>query len=485
MTDSDSDSDSGSGSGSSSGTGPESGTDRGDHGNTAGSDPDPALGPGSVDVSAFVARSRVLLETSPPTTRRETRTWLVEPFLETLGWDAKGGSTACERDPSLDSLQLEYAFSVDGVPAVFVAVEPATDSLEESRADALADGMRRSGVDRAIYTNGREYLLLAGAGSEIERFGCRLPALPDCASALEHYARSGLATRLERHTRAHVARQLAFDRERLVDAIVGELTANVTGGESHAAEFESAADSFLAELIGAFSDESGVAGSIDTTAGDTLTFDGARGPDSNVPERRHGGDQEQPALDGTGASAVDGDDGPRADSSNSSNSSNSKTRANDGTASSSISGSVPEEQGERERERKTVTDDDDGPEHGDPLEEDGESDDGEYVVKFFNERGSIGAVGHSKSDQALVAAVEYLFDRGLSGISVPWTPTDDGPAVLNDEPARSDGVPMADPRELSNGLYLEVGGEVETRAELARALADRAGLRAMVTGDWG
>ncbi len=111
--------------------------------------------------------------------------------------------------------------------------------------------------------------------------------------------------------------------------------------------------------------------------------------------------------------------------------------------------------------------------------------DTEYVARFFNDRGSIGAVGHSRSEQALVSVAEYLFERGLSGITVPWSPDDDSvPTLLNDNPQRATGEPMAAPRELSNGYSLETAGDADAHARIAEALAARAGLRVMLTGDW-
>jgi len=114
----------------------------------------------SLDLDAFVARTAALVDSSPPTTLRETRTWLVEPFLETLGWTVRAES--CVTDRIVDDVRLEYVPTVDSVPGLFVATESATDSLEESQANALRQAMAWTGVDRAIYTNGRQYLLLAG-----------------------------------------------------------------------------------------------------------------------------------------------------------------------------------------------------------------------------------------------------------------------------------------------------------------------------------
>jgi len=110
--------------------------------------------------------------------------------------------------------------------------------------------------------------------------------------------------------------------------------------------------------------------------------------------------------------------------------------------------------------------------------------DGEYVVRFFNDRSSIGAIGHSTSAGALVEAADYLLERGLAGVEVPWSPDEGERTVLNVDPTRADGSPMDDPERLANGLVLETAGNVDERAARVEALAARAGLRAMLTGDW-
>ncbi|SFC10598.1 hypothetical protein SAMN05444422_104296 [Halobiforma haloterrestris] len=429
-----------------SGSGPGPGTDPGTN---DGSDPD--IG----DLPAYVARSRALLESSTPTTQRETRTWLVEPFLETLGWDTTADSETRRTDRSIGGIRLEYVLSIGDVPAVFVAVEAADETLDETRAAALERAMDRSGVDRALYTNGREFLLLAGGDGGTERLGCRLPSLVERESALEHYARPVVARRLERHARPFVARRLVLERESLAEAITDELTETVPGGETHAGEFASAAEEFLDGLIDAFAGSGSVEtldadNSEDEKNGLTLEFSddgyGHESPARPEPEDhrdRDGGSDEN--RDET-RSGEDADD---------------------------VDGTEPEP-GTNDLSREE-----------DPKDSDDGAEDGEYVVRFFNDRGSIGAIGHSSSDRALVAATEYLFERGLSGVSVPWSPEEGSEStVLNDDPVRADGTPMAEPQELSNGLYLETGGDTETHAELVERLTARAGLRAMVTGDW-
>ncbi len=39
-------------------------------------------------------------------------------------------------------------------------------------------------------------------------------------------------------------------------------------------------------------------------------------------------------------------------------------------------------------------------------------------------------------------------------------------------------------RQLSNGLYLETGGDVDDHSARVEALTARAGLRVLLTGDW-
>ena len=117
------------------------------------------------------------------------------------------------------------------------------------------------------------------------------------------------------------------------------------------------------------------------------------------------------------------------------------------------------------------------------TEDDGQE--SSYVVRFFNERGSIGAIGHSSPETALVGTTEYLFERGLSGVTVPWHPDDDSDkAVLNANAVHPDGTPMETPHQLSNGLYLEASGDEETRASRIEELVSRAGLRVMMSGEW-
>jgi len=189
----------------------------------------------SLDLRSFVARATTVVDSSPPTSGQETRRWLVDPFLETLGWSLRADS--CLLDRLVDDTHLEYVLSVESVPALFVAVEPATESLARDRASALQTAMAWSGVDRAIYTNGREYLLLAGT-TDIEYCTLSLTELDTNESMIDPYSRASLGKHLGRHTRAHVARQLAVERPVLVDAITDRLADTIVTSDPYADELE-------------------------------------------------------------------------------------------------------------------------------------------------------------------------------------------------------------------------------------------------------
>ncbi|MFC4543713.1 hypothetical protein ACFO5R_17440 [Halosolutus amylolyticus] len=406
-----------------------------------------------LDLRSFATRYRALVDSSPPTSRRETRAWLVDPLLETLGWDVHADS--CLAGRVVDGTRFEYVCTIDAIPALFVAVEPFAESLERDRASAICQTMAWTGIDRTIYTNGRRLVLLAGS-SDVDQFSCRLAAIDDYESSLTHFTIDRLGRRLERHSRDHVARRLALDRSSLVDSIVDDLVA--VSGSTYENEFESATDRFIERLVASFASETTAlpaADGSDIDAGVSIQF---TDPVAGRDDPPQSGDV--PADESTGTTQADA------------------AAADDRAGSDDADDRAGTRAGEAGGDTDGSTDDDsDGDDNG------GTDGDDEYVVRFFNDRGSIGAIGHSTPERALVYAAEYCFDRGLSGVDLPWGP-DEGETVLNDRPVHSDGTPMTAAAQLSNGLYLNTGGSVDDRAARVSALASRSGLRAMLTGDW-
>lgn len=384
------------------------------------------------DLRSFVDRSRALIGSTPPKTRDETCTWLVEPFLETLGWQLR--SESCLTNRTLENTRLEYVLSIDSIPAVLVAVEPCSESLRDSRTAALFEAMAWTGVDRAIYTNGRDYLLLAGT-TDIERLTCRLPSLPDHESSLQHYSRENARQRFDGHSRSLVARRLAIERSTVTESIVEQLIAS-TDGQRYEDKFESAVGRFIDQLVVSFSDEN----HSDLTDQDGVSLEYTESLLSSADVDHSIRDQSERRTTELNADELDANTDSETD--------------------------IPPEM--------------------DPTDTDSSASDGEYVVRFFSDRGSVGAIGHSSATEALVQAAEYCLDRGLADVSVPWGPSDDqSETILNDCPLCADGSSMVSPQQLSNDYYLETAGTVDQQATRVEALAAQVGLRAMLTGDWG
>ncbi|APX95451.1 hypothetical protein [Natronorubrum daqingense] len=385
----------------------------------------------ALDLESFVERTQAVVDATSPATIGETRAWLVEPLLEALGWDVHEAS--CRTNRAVDGTHFEYVCTIDGIPALLVATESFDDTLEKSRAASLVETMAWTGIDRTIYTNGRDLLLLAGT-TEIDRLVCDYSELTAYESALEHYTRVQLEERLETDTREHVSKRLAIERATLLETFSDELAAVTGNAADHTAEFEAATERFLDQLITSFSDD---------TSAEAEHEDISRDVSMEFSEGSVIGGTSTDEASASTSEDVDTDSRPESDPAGSENDHPSTDRDQD------------------------------------------ESQESSYVVRFFNERGSIGAIGHSSPETALVGTTEYLFERGLSGVTVPWHPDDDADkAVLNANAVHPDGTPMETPHQLSNGLYLEASGDEETQATRIEELVSRAGLRVMLSGEW-
>ena len=412
----------------------------------------------SDDVRTFLGRTRALVDRSPPETLSETRSLIVEPLLYCLGWDTYDRS--CRTDVAVGGETIEYDCTIDGITAVFVAVEPFDDSLSERRLDRLESAMVDTGVDRAIYTDGRQILFLAGT-EPIERFTCELPSLAEHEHILREYTSTKARTRLAGHARELTARKLAGERDGLVDTITDELVD--VGGTFFESEIETVVDRFLDHLIDSFH------GSVDVEGSRSVDTE-KRPSDISGREMDHECQSDDAGRPGE---IAEFDAKPDVDRT-ATNDIGSNGRTDDHPGKIVTEENESPDATEATAKAKSAESDQsiEGTENGD------EPDETEYVVRFFAERGSIGGISHSRSAQALVHATEFLFERGLSGVRLPWAPDGETEVVLSNEPIDGNGT------QLSNGVYLNTGGSVERRSRRVEQLATRAGLRAMLVGDW-
>ncbi|WP_255191891.1 hypothetical protein [Natronobeatus ordinarius] len=440
------------------------------------------------DLRSFADRIRALTDASPPTSTAETRSWLLEPLLETLGWDVHHPD--CRTDVTVAGTRLQYVLAVTSTPGMFVAVESYAESLESDRVDRLQTTMARTGVDRAIYTNGRELVLLAGVDGS-DRFECPLHAIYEHDDALAHFSKRSVAQRFERQTRRHAARRLAVGRAELASTIAHELA--LVAGERYQPTFQRASASFVDSLVEELADATSpiVTGAEPSSRQSSGVTESAAASRFDEDEPESTADAPLFVADDRSVGELDGDPDSTGDTGNatpersntgdpdperSNTGDPDPERPNTGDPNPEKSATEPTDETKLEEEPETGS-------SADAAHDESGRKSGEYVVRFFGDRGSIGAIGHSRPEEATAHAAEFLFERGLSGIQTPWGP-DDGQTVLNDEPTRSDGSPMPSVRELSNGLFLDTTGDTDELAARVVSMAERAGLRAMLTGDW-
>jgi len=115
----------------------------------------------------------------------------------------------------------------------------------------------------------------------------------------------------------------------------------------------------------------------------------------------------------------------------------------------------------------------------------------EYVVRFFDDRSSVGAVGTDTSGGAVAQAAGYLLEHHALGerLDLPWSPADGdavpaSAAVVSREPRHPDGSRMSAPREVADGYHVETALDTPVAREAVEALAERSGLRVMLQGAW-
>ena len=393
-------------------------------------------------LQAYVTEAQQRIASTDSLSKRNTQLRLVQPFLTTLGW-------------SLDEIVAEYeipdhgpvdfALLVEDVPEILVQTCACSTDLSEQDAEALGRLLLDTGIDWGILTNGRQFVF-AGVDDTgaVDRRGAELAALPDRVGVVERYTQAAASRRVaHRQERfAVAAQQLDTDRE----AIHADLTERVvaTAGKDVADTVDDAVDEFLDSLYETFRTRGETAtrpAVADTDRGEASheTREHAGGAPETTEVRKQQGDERQ--IEGA-------DHGP--------------------------------EQGVSRAATDTI-DEPVTPEIGDESEQTLLSDidhDEQFVVRFFDDRSSVGAVGHRNAAAATRLAIEYLLEqRALGGsITLPWGPHD-GQIVLDHE---LDGPSVV----LQNGWQLDTTRSLATARETIEALGRKAGLRTMFQGNW-
>lgn len=382
----------------------------------------------AADLEAFVeeAGSRAADVDSP----RALELRIVEPLLETLGWDVR--SPEVEPDAAVGDLRMDYCLTVDDVPAVLVVTTSPTDAIPEDRVAAVAATIHSNGPDWAIVTNGSRFVLLAETHEGVHRETVALEDLADAVENFTHYARQATVRR-EKNRRddiAAAAERLAARRDEAIDAVTAAIV------EIAGPPIEAAARDRARALV------------------DDLAVDPGPGGRSTIP-----------------------DDESRESSKSSKCSEHSAT---DSETRSTATSTDPDRQSSADTGEPDASDDSSVPPPA--VREAGT---GTYVARFFGGGSSVGAIGGETPTGTLVGVVEYLLENQslASSITLPWS-VDDERARIARTPEHPDGTSMDHFETVDGTLYVWTGGDVDRVRATVSELADATGLRVMFQGDW-
>lgn len=428
------------------------------------------------EVASFVERAREAIADAPEMGARNTQLRVVEPFLSTLGWDVRSAAVEAAYSTSNGTV-VDYALCPGDRPRAFVAVAACGDDLTVAGRDELLEAMRASGVERGAYTNGRRFLLLAlddersaddpdGSGdgtadsaAGVEQVELALADLPEHVAALSALHRETLAG-LDADARREAAAALVDDGDATAAAVT-DAVVDAAGDALPAATLRETVDPLARRFLDAVVDELAPTADLEalqnanaptdapgSTTGDETDADGNEvSKSTNDGEGAGGSAAETPADPGTETGEdVVGDgasEGP-------------------GRGSGSVTTLA-----EREAARDA-----------------GESE-SEYVMRFFEDGRSVGAVGNPDPASAVAQGVQYLLDeRGLGPrLRFPYAPEHDDLAFLHREPVHPDGRAMSTAIDLG-GLYVCMDEELDALQERVATLAERTGLGVMFSGDW-
>lgn len=413
------------------------------------------------EVSSFVADAKAAIDGAPEMGARNTQLRVVEPFLSMLGWDVRSPAVEAAY-PVGNETVVDYALCPGGKPGAFVLVTGCDESLSRDGRDELVAAMRASAVDRGVYTNGRRYLLVALASGEwsgeesVEHVRLDLETLPEHVAALRALHRETVAANVD-GGRRRAAESLVEADDAAVRAVTEAVVA-VADDEVPADALEPVVSPLARRFLDAVVDE--LAPELDASAIESSAESEAEAGTDN--------DGDGEVLDAST---------PQATEATTAVSGSGQASAGASTAASQDQGSSSDVATDSEGEVGTLAE---------RSESRADSDDGsEYVLRFFEDGRSVGAVGNPDPGSAIAQAVQYLLEeRGLAPrLRLPYAPERDDDAFLHRDPVHPDGRPMTSAIDLG-GVYVCLDADVDALREGVETLAERSGLRVMFSGDW-
>lgn len=395
-------------------------------------------------VERYVATVRSALEDDPSMSARTAELRVTQPLLDVLGWDLHGGAVVAGFETAAG--EVGFALRADGRPRALVETVAPGDEMTPADGERLVEAMRAADVDRGLLLDGRELAVLALRDGERDHRRVALSDLPEHRGLLERFTPDALAA----DERAAAARALADSREAVATDLTDRLL-TATEGRCDA-PLRRASERFLDQVIRQLGPETRP----DSGPSDDPEPNRDRGDAADGGGERSDGD---PAAAATTAAADTSDATPGGTERAESPPSSDGPTATDADASAT--------RATRPAETTDTADQD-------------PSDDGEFVVRFFDGSRSVGAVGGSAPLSALLQACKHLQGQRavFRGLSTPWSP--DGVEA----PVLTDGPVDAPTRQLPTGHYLRTELNREEIGATVEGLAGEAGLRVMLQGDW-
>jgi len=99
-----------------------------------------------------------------------TRSKLIDPLIELLGWDLRSTEVILEYPIKMGSrkMNVDYALSIDGHPIAFIEAKPFNSNLFEEYSEQIISYCRVEGIKWAGLSNGRQLKILDAKGGKRE-----------------------------------------------------------------------------------------------------------------------------------------------------------------------------------------------------------------------------------------------------------------------------------------------------------------------------
>lgn len=109
-------------------------------------------------LDAFLQKTRKVISNSPDMDEANTKAKVVQPLLETLGWDIAADADLEHAIPiGSTTHHVDYALELEGVSELFVEVKGCYTDLNDRHLEQLFTYMKTQNVDWGLLTNARSY----------------------------------------------------------------------------------------------------------------------------------------------------------------------------------------------------------------------------------------------------------------------------------------------------------------------------------------